>query len=821
MGEIFLFGFVEQVCKKLATLALQEIKLVWGIKDECRRLLEASSAIEATLLDAEERQMHSNSEKDWLKKLRDVMEDINNVVDDMETEALRRRVENHFKDKVTHFLPQSDQLKMGRKIKNIRKRLDDIFKDAQQFNFRKIEYTRMEVSLRGRETYSYVRQSGVIGRDYDREKVVQNLLEGSGLSNDELFVVTILGIGGLGKTSLAQLVYNDERVKAAFETKTWVHVSTKFSLRKIIEDIVTPPNPNLPLEKLQQRLEQKLSGKRFLLVLDDVWIRELVEWKELKDLLMVGASGSRILVTAREKIVASIVGGERYVLEGLVENDSWSLFVKYAFEDGKELEHPELRDIGREIAMKSRGVPLAVKTLGGMLFSKTDEKEWRYVLNNDVWKLDQGEHGIMPILRLSFDQLPSYMKRCFAYCAVIPSFSGVLKLKEKLISLWMAQGLIPVSDTDEPSECIGGQIFNEFVARSFFQEVTEKDRFLQTVFQMHDLIHELARSVLGNEFSTVDLGTKSVGESVRHCSIYDFMINRPSFPDSLFKLKKLRTFIWICGNPTMEKPIPIAPIISNFRYLRVLDLNNTLFIELPSSIEKLRNLRYLEICGNSLLKRLPKSICKLYNLQTLRLASLHELVALPKGMRKLINLRRLTVTSKQNFFPESDIGALTSLQTLSIGFCEHLESLPNSLQSLMGIEDLNIVQCTKLCFSSSDMRGLVNLSRVSFVSVPQLVEIPKGLEEAAANTLRCLYIEDCVGLLTLPEWLGSFTKLERLSICNCPNLKVLPDSMHQLGSLKELHIENCPDLLRRCEEGVGEDWHKIAHVPKICLLLVS
>ncbi|KAK2987345.1 hypothetical protein RJ640_023646 [Escallonia rubra] len=810
MGETFLFGFVEEVCMKLMSLAAQEFKQAWGVKDECRRLLETASAIEAVLLDAEERQVHSHSERLWLKKLQDVMDDISNVVDDMEIEALRRRVdamsnENQIMKKVSNFLPQP-HLKMGEKIKKIRKRIDDIYKDAQHFNFRNT-ITNKPATFKGRETYSYVRQSEVIGRDDDKEILVRKLVEGSSC---ELSVLSIVGMGGLGKTVLAQLVFHDERVKSHFEQRIWVHVSTDFNLRRVILGIVGTENKNLSLERLQQLLRKMLNGKRFLLVLDDVWIRKVDQWKDLRDLLMVGGNGSKIVVTTREDIVATVVSGDRYMLGGLSDDDCWSLFVKEAFEEGKDNEHQELADIGRKIAMKNKGVPLSVKTLGGMLFSKTDEREWLSVLNSDIWKLDQREYDIMPILRLSFDQLPSYMKRCFAYCAVIPQSTHAFKIKEVMVQLWMAQGLIPLSSiADQQPEHIGNQCFNELVARSFLGHVRESTQELQTVCSMHDLMHDLARSVLGDVFSAMDLGTKDFPESVCHVSSFDNLRMRQKFPDSLFSLKKLRTFIWLCGNP-IEDSISIDPIISSFKYLRVLDLSLTVFKKLPKSIEQLKHMRYLDLSFNCLLKRLPKSICKLYKLQTLRI--LLDLQELPKGMWKLISLRHLYVTSHQRSFPARGIGCLTSVRILGFRDCSQLASLPNSMQ-LTALEDLTIMNCPELRLSESDMQGLSNLRRLSLHSLPKLLEIPRGLQQAA-GTLKSLYVGNCVGLAALPEWLGDFTSLQMLTLCDCPNLTSLPESMRRLTALKELHIVKCPELSRRCKQG-GEDWPNVAHVSVI------
>ncbi|KAA8518004.1 hypothetical protein F0562_015478 [Nyssa sinensis] len=814
MASTFLSGVVSKTSEHLASLAAEEIMLAWNVEGELQRLKDTSSSIEAVLLDAEERQWNSRAVSVWLSRLQDIVRDISIVVDDIATEALRRQVEvkNHITEKVTRFLPQLVfQFQMGHKIKGIRKRLDEIFEDAIQFNFIRRD-NEMPVMTRGRETYSYVRQSEVVGRHNDTEIIVRKLLGAS--SNSELSVIAIVGIGGLGKTTLAKLVYGDERVEGHFELKKWVHVSTNFNLKKIIAKISGNQDSNLDLETLQNHLLEELNRKKFLVVLDDVWITNRNEWIELRNLLMVGAKGSKILITTRLEIVANIVGSVPYILQGLSDDESSSLFVKCAFEEGKDNEHPNLIAIGKEIVKKCKGVPLAISTLGGMLFSKTEEKYWFSVLKNEIWRLeDRSEDGIMHVLRLSFDQLPSHMKRCFSYSAIFPKGEspgqGGLLCKEELIWLWMAQGYIQ-------SEDIGNQYFNELSTRSFFNDVEEDDSLQRTFCNMHDLIHDLARSVLGEEFCDIDFSAEDIPQTVRHVFLSNENITRPNFPESLLKLKNLETFIWLCGNCYTKEDICIDPIILSFRYLRVLNLCSTCFGELPRSIKQLKYLRYLHLGGNTRIQRLPNSICNLYNMQTLILEGATLLQELPKDIWKLISLRHLFVTSRQVLFPEKGIGCLTSLRTLSIIECEHLAYLPNSMQNLTALEDLLIVKCSELCFSENDMQGLNNLQRLSIRVVPKLARIPSGLKHAA-TTLKCLYIADCLDLETLPEWLGSFTSLKRLSISKCPNLTSLPQGMCSLTNLQVLKIRECPGLTARCKKGIGKDWPKIAHIPKISL----
>jgi hypothetical protein len=157
--------------------------------------------------------------------------------------------------------------------------------------------------------------------------------------------------------------------------------------------------------------------------LDDVWNEDRNKWIELEALLRGagGCNGSKIIVTTRNDSVANIMGTTpTYKLDGLSQEECLSLFVKLAFKEGEEKQHPNLLEIGKEIVRKCKGVPLAVRTLAGLLYSKVDEKEWKHVRDNEIWNLEQKEGGILPALQLSYNQLPFHLKQCFAYCSVFP-----------------------------------------------------------------------------------------------------------------------------------------------------------------------------------------------------------------------------------------------------------------------------------------------------------------------------------------------------------------------------------------------------------------
>jgi hypothetical protein len=221
----------------------------------------------------------------------------------------------------------------------------------------------------------------------DKESIIHMMISNEFDKEGDVSVIPIIGMGGLGKTTLAQLVFNDERVSAHFESRMWVCVTAEFDLTRILREMIQFHSKDMKLDDsstshLQSRLLEFMRGKRFLLVLDDVWTEDISKWDSLRVLLKQGAKGSRVLVTSRNTRVGDVIGTQpSYRLQYLPEDECWSLFAKIAFGNiGTTLSsetRKELEDIGREIVRKCQGLPLAVKAMGGLLRGHIDVSKWR------------------------------------------------------------------------------------------------------------------------------------------------------------------------------------------------------------------------------------------------------------------------------------------------------------------------------------------------------------------------------------------------------------------------------------------------------------
>ncbi|WRX29716.1 NB-ARC - like 10, partial [Theobroma cacao] len=564
--------------KKLLIHDCPNLKGWWKTKNEnqrsiaelpcfpCLSELDILSTINAILRDAEEKQESNHAVDNWIIRLQDVVFDAEDLLDEFDYAILRRKVRP--RGQVYKFFSSSNplvfRLKMGHRFKEIRERLDAVAADIFKFNLsRRVVVLDSQAKKIDRETASKVRSELIIGREKEKEQIIESLLKeqnhGDSISN----IVAIVGFGGLGKTSLARLVYNDARV-TNFSKRIWVCVSEEFNIyiifKKILKSLVDDKVDDLDLDKVQRKLEENLEGERYLLVLDDVWNEDASKWNDFLQYLVFGAPGSKILVTTRSKTVASTMGVQLpYLLKGLNDNQSWALFEQVAFLGQRQID-PKLREIGKDVAQRCKGVPLAIKCLGGLMRQKPNEKYWLSVKENEMWKLLKEDDGVFPVLRLSYIHLPNHLKQCFAFCSIFPKDCRISK--DMLIHLWRAQGYIQWMENERIQD-IGDEYFNDLFSRSFFQEEKRDETGNIVSCKMHDLIHDLALLVAKCSFYLLKVEKEKIPKGVRHVSLEC----KPSemFLTRLSKAKGIRTMYF--REYTLQDLFIRNTIFSRFNYL--------------------------------------------------------------------------------------------------------------------------------------------------------------------------------------------------------------------------------------------------------------
>ncbi|CAL1393803.1 unnamed protein product [Linum trigynum] len=505
MAEVILVPVAKQILGKLANLAWDQVALVWSLRNELEKLKGTVSTIQAVLRDAEEKQGHNHQITVWLEKLSDV------ISDDFSTDTRRQKAAGADSTaasccSVVCFVvsfPKRFLYEHGitRAIRASREKLDDM-KNDREFHLDELA----EEQALPLETDPCL-PNIVVGREADREEIVQLLVHSDCESNTS--VVTIVGMGGLGKTTLALLVFEHEAVKARFDLTVWVYVSQSFDVKavlvKMLQSMTGESQAGLQLAVLQEKLWDNIRDKRFLAVFDDVWDESARSWEDLAKYLMVGAAGNKVLVTTRSSKVAELGGeilkSERsskvvmpYFLEGLSEDESWDLLVRKALH-GEAQQCLDVERTGREILKKCCGVPLAVSTIAGVLSSRDPKSEWSLLLRDELSSISGEENHIMSTLRLSFNHLPSKLKHCFSYCKLFGNGDDLDV--PRMVQLWMAQGY--VESDDEGLGCL-----KKLVCRSFFQEVKVDELGNLWTCKMHDLMNDLASSIAGEKIEILE-----------------------------------------------------------------------------------------------------------------------------------------------------------------------------------------------------------------------------------------------------------------------------------------------------------------------------
>ncbi|TVU40231.1 hypothetical protein EJB05_13684, partial [Eragrostis curvula] len=855
VGGMLTSAVVKIAGDKLGSALGEQANLAWNFNKDLEDMKDTMESVAVLLQDAEKQSGKNKSVQLWLKRLKHAAVDISDMMDDyQDTDAqATAKMPGIF----SCLTAARKRMVLANKMKSMREKLRKINEQGQKFNFTLSTDAHLDQHRYDEhETTSVVNEAEILGRD-GAKKEITDLLSASH-SKDQAMFLPIYGLGGVGKSTLAKLVYNDTQFKK-YDHRVWVYVSQEFDLMKIGRSIISQlptegGQKNIDtLELIYQCINDLFPDKKILIVLDDIWEEDGFQLEKLKSMIEKNGSMVDVLVTTRnERIANKICTNESYKLEPLKDGVCWDIIKRVSGFEGKSNKE-KLEEIGLDIAKKCGGVALAARALGYIL-KYENLNGWSNMNRSDIWNVscgvDNSEHmKVLPSLKLSYEHMHSILKLCFSYCAIFPKGHDIHEVD--LIHQWFALGFIK-----EPSE--GKKYITRLLGMSFLQHSklpvsffiyaittfppsyihaciralysrarahlepeqgpnrqpppltdaesvnlpfdehnpvsTKSSNKHVARYNMHDLVHDLARSVIGDELIVIDAtdaAKKSNSSEQTYCR-YVLLTNY----DGQTKLsnilpKKVRALhLSGCSNLGLHDGL-----FSSTKCLRILDFRGCSSAELPVSIGKLKQLKCL-IAPRTQNEKLPESIVELSKLQYLNLHGSSLISELPKSIGNLSSLIHLDMSdcSDLSVLPES-FGGLKAIVHLDMSGCTMIRELPGSFGNLTNLQQLHLSGCSSISVlhgSFGDLRRMVHLD---MSGCSMLRELPASLGNL--TNLQHLDLSYCSKLRAIPASFGSLVALQYLDMSLCREIHKLPESFKNLRSLLHLNMTNCLNVSKK------------------------
>ncbi|KAL6906018.1 hypothetical protein ACP4OV_003619 [Aristida adscensionis] len=707
-------AFASYLGDLLKKTAEEEIGMLFSVPAEIIKLNDTLTGLKKFLADAERKNITDESAQYWVMKLKDAMYEATDIADLVQIKAKERRASMETSPScLSSFLfSLQDPLfahKIGSRIKALNQKMDGILKQAPQLNFIANIGCFDDRKVINNKTAPGIVHGDAIGVKIEQDtrmlvdKLTKEEMPGEGESN-RVHVLAILGTGGIGKTTIAKKVFSDQTVHDSFDTMIWLSVTRDFTevdlLRTAIIDAGGDHHGAQEKSVLEPILTRALRGKKFLLVMDDMWTAK--PWGEVLRVPAVeaGAPGSKVLITTRNEGVAREMNAvHMHHVSKLGLQDAWAMLKKKVALS--ELENERLKDIGMKIVEKCDGLPLAIKVVAGVLLKKDrTENDWKELLENHIWSKMGLPEELNKAIYLSYEDLNPSLKQCFLYYSLFPKdeIIGV----DKVVAMWTAEGFLGY---DGSSTKLGKCYYKELIMRNLLEP--QDNYYNQEHCIMHDVICSFAQYVARDEARVVR-STQHIknltSSNFRRLSV---SANEIEWND-IQKQHSLRTLL-LFGNIKF-KP---SDSLRSLPCLRTIHVRDAHFATMIGSLCHLKHLRYLELRYTNI-SALPQNIGRMKLLEHVGLRGCHSLAKLPSSIIELENLRYLDIDeTKINAIP-GGFGRLKNLEMLW-GFPVHVIVEGTAVHSCSLEEIGPLLQLRKL-----QLKGIQNVSSSSMATAAEL-----------------------------------------------------------------------------------------------------
>ncbi|CAD6254672.1 unnamed protein product [Miscanthus lutarioriparius] len=822
----------------LMQMAADEVHMLLGVSGEIDNMDIKLRDLKNILSDADRRNITDQSVQAWGIELRNAMYEATDILDLCQLKAMERGQRHDagcFNPLLFCIRNPLHAHDIGSRMKNLNKKLDDIKARGASFNFMNLgtyeDRGRNVVSYPSstRETSGGLDESGLVGEkiEEDTTNLVEMLTMKYPTDDDKsnkIIIFSIVGIGGIGKTTLAQKIFNSEVIKHEFTKKIWLSVNQDFNNTEMLRRVIIEAGGNhhacgISKVALEQTLIEALKGHKTLLIMDDVWDYNI--WEGVLRTPFVNAmlaQGSRVLVTTRHDIVARQMKAEEpyHRIDKLGLEDVWLLLKKQVVTDVNDEPQVEiLKDIGLRLVEKCDGLPLGVKVMGGLLRQKRIRRtDWQNVLDDSLWSVSQMPKELNYAVYLSYEDLQPYLKPCFLQCSLLPR--GTLFSVDDIVGMWISEGF--VHGTLRDLEEIGREYYDQLIQRNLIEPDMEYAD--QGACNMHDIVRSFAQNMLGDEaliahnskigidklksqkFFQISLESEgSERHDLEWCSLQTQTTLRTLILVGNIKIQPGDSFLSLSSLRTLRLDSvnidAIAESLYLLKHLRYLSIENSNTSKLPEDIGKLKFLQYISLSGCQSLANLPSSIGLLQDLRVLILENTNVSV-IPREFSGLTSLRKLygfPAHMDCDHCSLEELGPLCQLTHLHISFLENVASSSSAIQAkLCGKKRLRYLslRCTSRLGDDGTLEGISEKEKRQMEEVFDELCPPRGLEHL---TIKGYFGE------RLPGWMmtKAVTPLQSLRILMMDDLACcteLPSGLSQLPCLELLQIDRAPAIKR-------------------------